>query len=129
MDHELTQAVAAFQRCIEHRDRAASEEVLDEDYALVLVVPACAVVPRERWLQMLDGYVVHAYAVEEQAVDVNGDLAAVLHRVRMTATVLGEDRSGLFVLSDVWRRRNGRWRVWRRHSTPLSAGTLPGLRA
>jgi hypothetical protein len=44
----------------------------------------------------------------------------------MKATVLGEDRSGLFVISDVWRRGEQGWRVWRRHSTPLSAGALAG---
>lgn len=57
----------------------------------------------------------------------DGDYAAVLHRDRMRATVLGEDRSGVFVLSDVWRRRDERWRLWRRHSTPLGAGAMPGV--
>lgn len=42
------------------------------------------------------------------------------------ATVLGVDRSGRFVISDCWRRgADGKWRVWRRHSTPLSAGVMP----
>jgi hypothetical protein len=41
---------------------------------------------------------------------VDGDCAAVLQRVRMSATVLGEDRSGQFVISDVWRRRGGSWK-------------------
>jgi hypothetical protein len=47
----------------------------------------------------------------------------------MHAIVLGEDRSGLFVISDVWRRRGGSWKVWRRHSTPLAAGVTPGAGA
>ena len=33
--------------------------------------------------------------------------------------------SGAFVLTDVWRHRSGGWRVWRRHSTPATAGRLP----
>jgi ketosteroid isomerase-like protein len=100
--------------------------VLDEDYRLVLVAPARAVMPRDRWLDVLKDYIVHDYAVEEQMVDEDGDCAAVLSRVRMTATVLGEDRSGTFAISDVWRRRDDGWRIWRRHSTPLSAGPMPG---
>src|SRR5688572_6930512 len=119
---ELARRIEAFQRAIEARDMAAAGEILDEDFALVLVHPVRAVLPRERWLAMLPDYVVHGYDVEEEIVDidVDGDHAAVLHRARMDATVLGEDRSGLFVISDVWRHRDGQWRVWRRHSTPVA---------
>lgn len=126
MDNELRERVERFQTCIERRDPALAAEVLDSDYALVLVHPTPAVMPRDRWLQVLEDYVVRSYDVEEQIVDVEGDCAVVLQRVRMEATVLGEDRSGLFVISDVWRRRDGQWRVWRRHSTPLAAGAMPG---
>ncbi len=80
--------------------------------------------PRDRWLAVLPDYVVHAYDVQERIIDVDGDVAAILQRVEMTATVLGADRSGVFFLSDVWRRRDGDWRVWRRHSSPLSAGAI-----
>jgi hypothetical protein len=44
----------------------------------------------------------------------------------MHATVLGEDRSGTLVISDVWRRTAEGWRVWKRHSTPFEAGRMPG---
>lgn len=123
---ELTAAMRRFDDAVQQRDHDAAEEVLDEDYALVLVHPSAALMPRARWLQVLDDYVVHSYVVEEQHVDQIDDVATVLSRVRMQATVLGEDRSGMFVITDVWRRRDGGWRVWRRHSSPLSAGDLPG---
>jgi hypothetical protein len=71
--------------------------------------------------------VVHEYSIEEQIVDEDGDEAAVITRARMRATVLGEDRDGVFVISDFWRLRQERWRVWRRHSTPLSAAAMPGV--
>ncbi len=82
--------------------------------------------PRVRWLEVLEDYVVHSYSVEEQRVDRSEDVATVLSRVRMRATVLGEDRSGLFVISDVWRLRADGWQIWRRHSSPLTAGEMPG---
>lgn len=123
---DLTTAMRRFDDAVQQRDHAAAEEVLDEDYALVLVHPSAAVMPRARWLEVLDDYLVQSYVVEEQHVDKVDDVAAVLSRVRMQATVLGEDRSGLFVISDVWRRQDGGWRVWRRHSSPLSAGDMPG---
>lgn len=126
MPDDLQDAIARFQRCIQDRDREAAEAVLHPDYALVLVQPARAEIPRARWLEVLEDYVVHDYEVEEAVVDIDGDIATVLHRDRMSATVLGEDRSGIFVLTDTWRRTPDGWRIWRRHSTPLSAGSMPG---
>ena len=126
MREELEARIAAFQRCIDQRDAEAAASVLDDDFALILVHPTPVTMPRDRWLAVLPDYVVHEYTVEERVIDVRDDAAAVLQRVRMRATVLGEDRSGTFVISDVWTRAADGWRVWRRHSTPLEAGRLPG---
>ena len=124
MPTELTQRIEQFQASIDERD-GTSAGFLHEDFALVLVHPTPAVVSRQLWLDTGPDYVVHEYDTEETTIDVDGDCAAVIHRVRMRATVMGEDRSGLFVLTDVWRRNDGEWRIWRRHSTPLSAGPIP----
>ncbi len=118
--------MSKFQACIETRDRALAEAILDEDFALVLVHPAVAVMPRERWLAVLPDYVVRSLHVAESVIDVAGDVAVVLHRDEMSATVLGEDRSGTFVITDIWQLREAGWRIWRRHSTPLAAGHMPG---
>jgi ketosteroid isomerase-like protein len=125
-EQEILELADRWQRAIEQRDRAAAEQVLHPDYALTLVHPSPAVMPRKRWLEVLEDYHVHSYAIQERTIDVAGDTAAVLQRVHQQATVLGEDRSGLFVISDVWLREDGRWRVWRRHSTPLEAPRMPG---
>jgi hypothetical protein len=123
---DLPGAMRRFDDAVQQRDRGAAEEVLHEDFALVLVYPAPAAMPRARWLEVLSDYVVHSYFIDEQVIDEDDKVAAVLSRVRMQATVLGEDRSGLFVISDIWQRRGAGWKVWRRHSSPLSAGEMPG---
>ena len=115
----------AFQRCIEQRDVTTAEDILDDDYSLVLVHPAPAVIPKARWIAMLPDYIVHSYDVLESVTDIDGDCATIFHRAHQRATVLGVDRSGLFVITDVWRVRGDRWRIWRRHSTPLDAGEMP----
>jgi ketosteroid isomerase-like protein len=126
MPDDLTAQMAAFDRAVLNRDHAVAESVLDDDYQLQLVQPSAAAMPRARWLEVLPDYVVSEYEIQEQRVDIDGDVAVVLSRVRMNADVLGHDRSGVFVITDVWRQRNGVWRVWRRHSTPATAGDLPG---
>jgi hypothetical protein len=122
---ELERRLADFQRAIEARDSEAAQSVLDESYALVLVQPTPVIVTRAQWLAMLPDYVVHEWTVQESVVDVDGDCAAVLQRGFQRAVVQGQSRDGLFVVSDIWRRRAGLWRIWRRHSTPLTAGRMP----
>ena len=47
-------------------------------------------------------------------------LLARRQQIYQRATVLGEDRTGMFIITDLWRRVEGTWRVWKRHSTPLA---------
>jgi hypothetical protein len=124
MTEELHRQMVSFERAVIDRDVELAESVLDAGYQLMLVQPASATMPRARWLEVLPGYVVHEYDVHSQQLDIDGDTAAVLSRVVMKATVLGEDRSGVFVISDIWRRRDDGWKLWRRHSTPATAGAL-----
>jgi len=126
---DLIERMHDFQRCIETRDSSMAEEILDADFSLELVHPTVAKMPRQRWIEVLREYVVHAYEVEESSADLDGDCAGALQRVTMRATVLGEDRSGSFVITDIWRLRGDGWRLWRRHSTPLTAGRMPGTDA
>jgi ketosteroid isomerase-like protein len=124
-DKDLLDRIADFERAILDRDQDLAELCLHPAFALVLVHPSPVTMPRDRWMEMLPDYVVHSWDVEERASHVEGDCAAVLQRVDMRATVLGGDRSGTFVVTDVWRRGPDGWRLWRRHSTPLSAGPMP----
>ena len=81
--------------------------------------------PRTAWLRLLPDYDVRAYEIQHREVDVRGGVGVVVQRVAMTAVVAGADRNGTFVLVDLWSGADGVWRVWRRHSTPLSAGSMP----
>ena len=122
---EIAERSRGWDRALRERAVDAVQDFLHEDYALVLVHPAKAVMGREQWLALLPDYVISSWDIREQVIDVDGDTAAVLQRVDMNASVLGQDRSGTFVITDVWRRVDGRWRVWRRHSSGLTSGELP----
>lgn len=113
-----------WQSSILRRDVAGLQQFLAADFAVVILQPARAVVPRKQWLNTIADYRIHDYHVEDEIIDVDGDLGVILQRIRMKATVRGKDRSGIFIHSDIWRRTD-QWRVWRRHSTPLSAGPYP----
>ena len=125
LDDVLSRA-EGWQAKIEARDVDGIREFMHEDYALVLLVPSEATVPLAEWLRMLPDYVVHRYEIHDQVGHVNNDTAAVLSLATQHATVKGGDRSGRFVITDVWLRdTSGQWRIWRRHSTPATAGAMP----
>jgi hypothetical protein len=124
-EEDIVERGDAWQRAIEARDPEAAAEILADDYALVVTHPEAAVMPREEWLRVLPSYEVSAYEIHDRTVEIREDVAVVVQRIAMTAVVFGVDRSGVFILVDLWVRDAGTWRVWRRHSTPLSAGSLP----
>ena len=124
-EREIGERTDNWQRAIEARDPDAAAQFLADDYALVVLQPQPAVVRRDEWLRMLPDYDVRGYTVEERLVEASPDIATVFQRVDQTAVVKGAERSGIFILVDVWVREAGDWRVWRRHSTPLSAGPVP----
>jgi hypothetical protein len=66
---DLAAAMQSFDDAIQQRDRLTAEGVLDEDFALILVHPAPAEMPRARWLDVLQDYHVHSYSVAAQRVD------------------------------------------------------------
>ena len=111
---------------LKRRDTVAVVDFLHPDYALVLVHPSTVTVHRDEWLRTLSGYVISSWEVRGESWDLRDDLALHLHLVDMDAAVFGADRSGLFAVTDTWLRGDdGGWRVWRRHSTPMTAGAMP----
>jgi ketosteroid isomerase-like protein len=46
-----------------------------------------------------------------------GDTGIVKTRVKITYTFNGQDRSGDYMVTDVWIKRDGRWQVATRHSS------------
>jgi ketosteroid isomerase-like protein len=121
------EADAEWYRAVIARDQDLAIDYIDDDYNLVVLYPTFARVTRTEWLAMLPDYVVSGWDVVSSDWDVQGDLAVHTHHINMEAIVMGGDRSGPFTITDVWRRIDGRWRVWRRVSTPLQSADMPRL--
>lgn len=51
--HDLADAMRKFDDAVQQRERALAGQILDGDFALVLVHPAPATMPRARWLEVL----------------------------------------------------------------------------
>ena len=124
---EVHDAMRAFELAVTTRDHELAAGVLDQDFELVLAHPAAASMPRERWLAVLDDYVISRWDVGTVQERAYGDTVIAHFVVHQEAVVLGGDRSGLFAITDVWRKGQDGWRVWKRFSAPMSAGDMPGV--
>ena len=70
--------------------------------------------PRDEWLAMLPQVETRSLACSEIEPRVFDDVAVVHARLRWDASVGGRDLTGDYLLTDVFTRRNGRWRAsWR----------------
>jgi|SRR4249919_73247 len=102
------------------KDRATCEAILAEDF--LLTSARGILMPKADWLVTAMGtFNCTAFAWEQITVRSFGDTAIVHGRARQQATVSGQDWSGVFLVTDVWARRNGQWQVVSRHGT----GPLP----
>lgn len=103
------------------KDRLACESVLGDDF--VLTSARGSLMNREQWLEGAMGPFkcdefrweeLHTRLVAPEVIVVNA-------RTYQRAQVGGQDWSGIFLLTDVWVKRQGRWVVVARHGTgPLT---------
>ena len=79
-----------------------------------------SVIDRDQWQHNL-GHRVTAVSGGFLAAEVRvyGDTALMLSRWKMQATFDGRDWSDETYITDVWVRRDGRWKIVRRHSTTV----------
>ncbi len=109
------QWAAAFQR----KDVAALQRMMADGYSLVIAVESLPlqVVPRNAWLEALADYNITEASVDHIHVRMYGDVAVAVMLWRQTARLHGEDRTAVFMLTDIWVNVNGEWRLAERHSS------------
>jgi len=106
-------------------DRATLERVLAPEFALVVSARPEARVDRAAWLRTAGTeYTCDAFRYDAMQVRDFGDLAVASSLATQRATAFGQDRSGTFFLTDVWRRgADGAWQVIARYSSYAEPST------
>jgi ketosteroid isomerase-like protein len=119
------QQVAELQRqwvaAIKDQDDKRISQLQDDGFFLAVGVQGrpLQIVPRGRWLENLKFYKIHSHNIDDMKVSVYGDTAVVLMLYTQQATVgrTPTDRSAQFLITDIWVKRKGGWRVAERHSS------------
>ena len=106
---------AAFQR----KDIPELQSMMADGYSLVIAVEdmPLQVVPRDAWLESLRSYEIQEASVERIYVRIYDCVAVAVMLWRQTASLHGQDRSAVFMLTDIWTRIGNEWRLAERHSS------------
>jgi ketosteroid isomerase-like protein len=122
---EITALQEAWMRAWIANDRAVLERTLAPEFALVVSARPEARVDRAAWLRTAGGdYTCESFRYDAMQVRDFGDVIAVSSLATQRATAFGEDRSGTFFLTDIWRPGvDGAWQVIARYSSHAEPAT------
>jgi ketosteroid isomerase-like protein len=118
---ELRALEERFMTAVAERDLDFLEDHLGEEFRLITGRPGHETRDRAEWLEVTTtAYEIRSFRFDELEVLDYGDLAVVRSRYSQEATMGDTDRSQSYLMTDVWHRREGTFRLVSRHISPLS---------
>jgi len=116
---EIIDLEKSFAAAIKTRDTLQTKMFQADNYFLAFTVQGMPIqiVPKQSWLNLLKDYVTESYTIDDIKVNVYDNTAVAMLMFTQKATVRGQDRSGQFVLTDIWYKGNKGWLITERHSS------------
>ena len=117
---ELRRTEERFMTAVAERDMGFLERHLGEEFTLTTGRPGHETRDRAEWLEVTaTAYEIHSFRFDELEVLDYGEVGVVRSRYSQQATMAGADRSQTYLMTDVWHRREGAFRLVTRHISPL----------
>jgi ketosteroid isomerase-like protein len=117
---ELRRLEDRFMTAVAERDIDFLERHLGEEFKLITGRPGHETRDRAEWLEVTTtAYEIRSFRFDEFDVLDYGDVAVVRSRYSQEATMGDAERSQSYLMTDVWHRRDGAFRLVSRHSSPL----------
>jgi Domain of unknown function (DUF4440) len=104
---------------VSERDVVAADRLLSDTFVLSSRGGVAPNLSKEEWLAALPSTNTRELASQIEEVRVYGDVAVVVARLAWQADTGGRDLSGVYAVTDVFKREHGRWRADWRISTRL----------
>jgi ketosteroid isomerase-like protein len=117
---ELRELEGRFMTAVAERDIVFLERHLGEEFTLTTGRPGHQTRGRAEWLEVTaTAYEIRSFRFDELDVLDYGDVAVVRCRYSQEAKMGGADRSQSYLMTDVWHRSEGAFRLVSRHISPL----------
>jgi ketosteroid isomerase-like protein len=120
---ELRRLEDRFMTAVAERDVDFLEDHLGEEFKLITGRPGHETRDRAEWLEVTaTAYEIRSFRFEELEVLDYAEVAVVRSRYSQEARMGDADRSQSYLMTDVWHRREGAFRLVTRHISPLETG-------
>jgi ketosteroid isomerase-like protein len=117
---ELRALEERFMTAVAERDLDFLEDHLGKEFKLITGRPGHETRDRAEWLEVTTtAYEIRSFRFDELEVLDYGDVAVVRSRYSQEATMGDAERSQSYLMTDVWHRRDGTFRLVSRHISPL----------
>jgi len=117
---ELRRLEERFMTAVAERDIDFLERHLGEEFKLITGRPGHETRDRAEWLEVTTtAYEIRSFRFDELDVLDYGGVAVVRSRYSQEATMGDAERSQSYLMTDVWHRRDGAFRLVSRHISPL----------
>ena len=119
LQEEIINLERLFAEAIKSQDTLQTKKFQGDTYFLAYTVQGMPiqVLTKQNWLDLLRDYVTESYSIDDIKVNIYGNTAVAMLLFTQKATVRGQDRSGQFVLTDVWVKGKRGWQIAERHSS------------
>lgn len=112
---ELKELSVAWMQAWKDNDIAFLENILAPDFRLI--TSELWIMPREKWLANIPNYICEEFEFKEMEVREYGNTGIVQSFYFQKANFNGQDRSGDFLITDVWVKHTDGWKVGHRHTS------------
>ncbi len=108
-----------FAAAIKSQDPEQAGKFLSPTYFLSIGVQGIPlqIISRAQWLAGLKEYVTESFFIDDIKVNMYGNTAVAIMMYSQKAVVRGQERSGQFMLTDIWIKENSNWKIAERHSS------------
>ena len=103
-----------------NKDEKTAREIVSDDFTLTSSLSTGALVDKAGWIEKaIHNYDCKDFRFDKIETRVYENTAVVNSWFHQDATANGKDWSGDFLLTDVWVKKNGEWKVVARHASWL----------
>lgn len=125
VEQQIISREREFSELVMGRDAEGAREIQAKGYRLLVRMEGSKLVelPQEVWLETLKKYIVRSYRIDDIKVLDLGDVAIATVAYYQDAHIQDNPRNitGDFMLTDVWVKRDGKWKIIERHSSRAEA--------
>jgi ketosteroid isomerase-like protein len=115
---ELINAEQEWMTAVAKHDEAALRRIVADDFTMTSAFSTGELENKDSFVKNASqGVSGMSFEYHDTQVHMYGDTGIVKTRVKITYTFNGQDRSGDYMVTDVWVNRDGRWQVVTRHSS------------